>query len=65
MVDTMDKEMAALGIGIETLNGIKNMATVIPMADTKKDVIFILQTMIDELDSSLKEIDNLIELNKQ
>ena len=55
----MELEMAALGVGIETLNGMKNMAQVIRIAETKEDILYILQTMVDELETSLKEIDNL------
>lgn len=55
----MDKQMEALDIAIVTLNVIKNMAKIIPMADAKEDVLLILNTMNDELENSLKEINNL------
>lgn len=48
-----------LDIGIRRLNMTSEMARLINIAETKKEIRFILETMIKELDEGIAEIDML------
>lgn len=57
----LEKEIAALGIAMEAIGGVRNMTEVLKIAKTKEDFIFVLKTMITELEQSEKQIDELID----
>ena len=60
-----DAMISGLAIGIEKITSVRNMATVLPLAGNKEDMIYILETMQKELDEGIAEIDHLIENNQR
>jgi len=57
---TLDTSIECLGIAIEKMRSVQNMARLIPIADTKEDIQFVLETMRDELEDGNEQINQLV-----
>ena len=57
----MNKTDSYLTIGIERMIIVKGMAKTIEIAETKEDILYILQKMQDELKEGVAEIDQIVE----
>ena len=56
---SMEDAMRALDIGIEKMELVKGMTTVLPLAHNKEDFLHILRTMQNEIEDGLTAIDQL------
>lgn len=54
----------AIQIGINKLTSVQKMAHLIKMADTKKDILYILEKMENELSEGIAEIDQIEKNNR-
>jgi len=49
-----------LAIGIEKITAVRNMAPLLHLGENKEDVRYVLETMHNELEEGIAEIDHII-----
>ena len=55
----MDIADKVLNIGIQRISDVREMASLIKIADTKEDILFIFEHMNEQIDEGIAEIDML------
>ena len=61
----LDNISRGLEIGIERMEIVREMATLLTFADTEEDLKYILERMHTELEEGMTEIDQMLSQNKE